>query len=103
MGGYCYTLNKLLDIVAATHRKKLDHTVRAVAAINKPVFLDMGLTMTAYNDENSTQFKEKLNTRADDLINEPALPALHRGLLRDLDPAAARIRGLIGTRTRARR
>ncbi len=67
MGSYCYTLNKLLDIVAATHRKKSDRTVRAVAAINKAVFLDMDLAMTAYNEENSVQFKEKLNTLADDL------------------------------------
>ncbi len=67
MGGYCFTLNKLVDIAAATHRKKTDQMARAVAAINKAVFIDMDLAMTAYNDENNVQFKEKLNGLADDL------------------------------------
>ena len=67
MGGYCFTLNKLLDIAAATHRKKTDRAVRAMAAINKAVFLDMDLAMTAYNDENNVYFKGKLNDLADDL------------------------------------
>ncbi len=82
MGGYCFTLNKLLDIAAATHRKKTEQMVRAMTAINKAVFIDMDLAMTAYNDENNVRFKEKLNTLADDLDSKV------RGIVDTLSSAA---------------
>ena len=50
MGGYCFTLNQLVDLACKIYRKKPEQLAEVLKAINKAVFLDMDLAISIYND-----------------------------------------------------
>lgn len=50
MAGYCFTLNHLVDLVVATHRKDPQKLAETLKSINKAIFLDMDLAITVYNE-----------------------------------------------------
>lgn len=50
MGGYCYVLNRLVDLIAAKNRFSPGRMAELIKAVNKAVFLDMELAVSVYID-----------------------------------------------------
>ena len=50
MGGYCFILNQLAELVLATYPKKPERAAAVIAAINRAVFLDMNMALSVFKD-----------------------------------------------------
>ena len=48
IGGYCFFIEKLVEVIAAKHRAKPEVT-RDISVVLRAIFLDMDLALTAYN------------------------------------------------------
>ncbi len=48
--GYCFTINKLIQLATLKYRKKPDRLAEIVSAINKAAFLDMDVSISVYID-----------------------------------------------------
>lgn len=70
MGGYTFTLNKLVEIITTAYRKKPEKATAMIAAVNKAVFLDMDLAITVYIDAARRTAADTLNQHANVFENE---------------------------------
>jgi methyl-accepting chemotaxis protein len=64
MGGYCFTLNKITELVFQTYRKKPDLAAKILQAIQKAIYLDMDLAITIYNESVENAAKDLLHKQA---------------------------------------
>ena len=65
LGGYCYTLNHLVNLVVNTYRKNPGKVADILTAINKAVFLDMDLAISIYLDVGRENAAKTLNDHAE--------------------------------------
>lgn len=68
MAGYCFTLNKLVDLATKTYGRDQRKLSAVLQAINKAVFLDMDLAISIYNDV-SQESMRALNQDAKNFAN----------------------------------
>jgi len=66
MAGYCFIVNKLVDLAVASYRKKPERLAQIINAINKAAFLDMELAITFHLDATREEAATLLNRHADD-------------------------------------
>lgn len=59
IGGYCFVLNRIIEVVGRKSRFSGPKVARLVAAINKVVMLDMDFAMTTYQDLLLDQAKQR--------------------------------------------
>ncbi|MGB0684407.1 MAG: protoglobin domain-containing protein [Magnetovibrionaceae bacterium] len=64
LGGYCATLNKIIDVLMAAHGKNPREAAEILKSINKALFLDMDLAVSVYIDTAREKSAEALNTHA---------------------------------------
>ena len=50
MAGYCFTINKMVELACVHYKKKPERLPQIVNAINKAAFLDMDLAISVYID-----------------------------------------------------
>ena len=66
MAGYCFIVNKLVDLAVTSYRKKPERLAQIVNAINKAAFLDMELAISFHLNATREQASIMLNRHADD-------------------------------------
>ena len=69
MGGYCFILNRILDVVAKANRFRPSRQAEVMAAITRMIFLDMDLALSVYNDL-QTQEREARHAKRAELTQE---------------------------------
>ncbi|WP_404383023.1 protoglobin domain-containing protein [Caenispirillum salinarum] len=65
MGGYCFTVNRVVEVIQAACRRKPQKAAELIAAVNKAVFLDMDIAISVYIQTARETAAAKLNTYAD--------------------------------------
>lgn len=65
MGGYCYVLNRLVDILATKNRFSPGRLAELIKAVNKAVFLDMELAISVYIDTSKETARTTVATHAE--------------------------------------
>jgi methyl-accepting chemotaxis protein len=65
MGGYCFVLNRLIDMAVVAFRKKPDKLAAVIKSINKAVFLDMDLAISIYLQVSEENAAATANSQAD--------------------------------------
>lgn len=65
MGGYCYVLNRLVDILASKNRFSASRMAELIKAVNKAVFLDMELAISVYIDTSKQTARTTVATHAE--------------------------------------
>jgi methyl-accepting chemotaxis protein len=64
--GYCFVLNQVFALAAATYRKKPEKLAQIIAAVNKAAFLDMDLATSVYIETNTAAIiARELGAKAD--------------------------------------
>ncbi|GAB3120479.1 globin-coupled sensor protein [Novispirillum itersonii] len=64
IGGYCFTLNRIVELVQQTYRKKPERSAQILTAVNKAVMLDMDLAISVYIQTARETAAETLNGHA---------------------------------------
>ncbi|MGC2854006.1 protoglobin domain-containing protein [Novispirillum sp. DQ9] len=70
IGAYCFTLNKLVDIVQKHYRKKPERAAQIQQAINKALLLDMDIAISVYIQTARETAARTLNEHASVFENE---------------------------------
>ncbi|MBF0371960.1 MAG: globin-coupled sensor protein [Alphaproteobacteria bacterium] len=70
LAGYCYTLNRLVEVVVQAYRKKPERAAELVAALNKGLFLDMDLAISVYIQSSKETAARTLDGHADTFESE---------------------------------
>lgn len=65
MGGYCYVLNRLVDLLASKNRFSPARMAELIKAVNKAVFLDMELAVSVYIDTSKETARSTVATHAE--------------------------------------
>jgi methyl-accepting chemotaxis protein len=66
IAGYCFIVNKLVDLAVVSYRKKPERLALIINAINKAAFLDMEMAITFHLDATREEAATLLHRHADD-------------------------------------
>jgi len=67
MGGYCFALNKLVEVAVEKYSRKPKLLAQVLRSLNQAVFLDMDLATSIYQDTGKVNFQKRLDRLADEL------------------------------------
>jgi methyl-accepting chemotaxis protein len=67
IGGYCFALNKLVEVAVEKYARKPKLLVQVLRALNQAVFLDMDLAISIYQETGKVNFQNRLDGLADEL------------------------------------
>jgi methyl-accepting chemotaxis protein len=70
IGGYCFTLNRINDLIMSAFRKKPEKAALMQQAVNKAVFLDMDIAISVYIQSARQSVAATLSQHADVFENE---------------------------------
>ena len=96
IGGYAYTLTRLIDVVMKRHRRSPDSAAETLKAIVKAMMLDMDIAISVYIASGEDKRRQQTRTIADQVESEVQKSVdLASELGRNLDGAATRMRDSI--------
>jgi methyl-accepting chemotaxis protein len=72
MAGYCYTVNKMVELAVSAYRKKPERLTQIIAAINRAAYLDMDLAISVYIETTKSTAARVINHHADNFDRDIA-------------------------------